>query len=370
MKNVMKMLLVIMIITVANMNNLKAQSFDVWGASSPNVNLSSSDANDTICEGNMVSFSTPWEGSTSYEFIVNTTTMQGPAVGNSYSPPTFTDGNYEVVVIADNGTCQSSDTINFVALAVPAPVLTITDNSVCAGTTVVLTGTDGGPGGTYNFLRNGVSQQNTTSNTYTTSTYNNGDIFSLIVTNTGGCSANATPITMTVYTLPVATVSTPDNSVCDNLPVTFTAGSTGVNYNFFVGSSSMQTGALITYTNSTLNNGDVVTVQVTDGNGCMATSAPITMTIHPIPHATSVTGNTPGTAVCPGSTTAITITGLTGTGPWTLEVWNAVGGVPTTLLENAGTTSSPNTTIFVTVPLTGNNPVFLGVTDANGCMNH
>lgn len=368
MKNFAKMLFATLMLVIAT-NMVKAQSFNLWGASNPNINLISSDANDTICEGTMVSFSTPWEGSTTYQFFVDGVSMQGPAVGNSYSPPTFTDGNYEVVVIADNGTCQSSDTIDFVALAVPAPILTITDNSVCAGTTVVLTGTDSGPGGTYNFLRNGVSQQNTTSNTYTTSTYNNGDIFSLIVTNAGGCSASATPITMTVYALPVATVTTPDNSVCDGTSVTFTAG-TGVNYNFFIGSSSMQNGALITYTNSSLNNGDVITVQVTDGNGCMATSVPITMTIHPIPHATSVTGNTPGTAVCPGSTTAVTITGLTGTGPWTLDVWNAVGGTPTTLLENAGTTNSPNTTIFITVPSTGLNNVFLEVTDSNGCSNN
>ena len=65
----------------------------------------------------------------------------------------------------------------------------------------------------------------------------------------------------------------------------FTAGG-GTSYEFFLNGGSVQgPGALNTYTTSVAD-GDVVSVTVTDGNGCEDTHAGITTTVNPLPTAT------------------------------------------------------------------------------------
>ena len=68
----------------------------------------------------------------------------------------------------------------------------------------------------------------------------------------------------------------------------FTAGG-GTGFNFRVGGTSVQNGVSATYSTSTLTNGQVVDVIVTNSFGCIATSAAITNTVNalPIPTLTS-----------------------------------------------------------------------------------
>ena len=62
-----------------------------------------------------------------------------------------------------------------------------------------------------------------------------------------------------------------DNTFCAGTPVTFTAGG-GVSYEFRVGGLRVQNGNLATYTTTTLADGAIVDVIVTDDVGCSATS--------------------------------------------------------------------------------------------------
>jgi gliding motility-associated-like protein len=174
----------------------------------------------------------------------------------------------------------------------PLPVPTLTssdaDNIFCSGTSVIFTATGGT---TYNFLVGGSSVQNGVSATYTTSSLTNGQMVVVIVTNATGCSATSAGITNTVNITPVPTLtsSDADNNFCLGTSVTFTA-SGGTNYNFRVDGVSVQTGLLTTYSTSTLTNGQVVDVIVSNTNGCTATSAGITNSVFESPIANAGTG--------------------------------------------------------------------------------
>ena len=193
--------------------NVNAQTFVLQGINTPVANLSSSDANDTICVGDAVMFTAAPSAGSSYQFFVNGVSVQGPVASNNYVPTApWAAGSYEVAVRLHNGSCPAFDTIQFAVLSSPVPTL-VSDapgNVACAGDSVTFTATGGS---NYNFrvgasAATATSVQNGTSPTYTTSTLTSGQVVVVDVTNAGGCSATSLPITMTIHSLPtVATVT-------------------------------------------------------------------------------------------------------------------------------------------------------------------
>ncbi len=359
---------IVCLITISG--SMNAQSFVMKGATTPTATLTNSDPdeNDTICVGDDIFFSAATQAGSTYQFYVNGSVTQGPGNNNTYIPASaFTAGEQEVILRVDNGTCSATDTIDFVTLALPVPTLTVPDNSVCAGTLVTFTA---GGGINYNFMVNGATVQNSANNIYSTSTLTNGQEITVEVTNAGGCSMTSTGITMTIFALPTATLTTPDNSVCAESSVTFIATG-GVNYDFKIDGTSVQNSSIPTYTTTALTDDQIVTVDVTNGNGCVMPSNNIPMTIFPLPYATSVTGNQ--NPECVGNFANVTITGLVGAAPWSFEIWNTStqSGTPTTLYYTVPTNSTTNNTnISVPVPAVGMSNMFLRVTDNNGCSNY
>lgn len=106
------------------------------------------------------------------------------------------------------------------------------------------------------------------------------------------CVSSTYAIQVVVHANPSGTLSSsdPDNEICAGDNVIFTATG-GVNYHFYLNVVSVQNGASNTYSTTTLNNGDVVTVVVTDANGCSSNYAGITTTVHPVPSTNPVTHN-------------------------------------------------------------------------------
>ena len=203
--------------------------------------------------------------------------------------------------------------------------------------------------------------------------------FSYRVTTTGLCIG--TPYAdgkITVNPLPVPTLasSDADNIFCAGTSITFTAGG-GTSYNFRVNSISVQNGASPSYITTSLTNGQVVDVIVTNSFGCSATSSGITNTVNPVPAATAA-NNGP---VCPG--TPLNLTG----GPNGLLVYSwsgpngfssalqnpqvspsatpAMAGVYTLIVTNSfGCQNTTTTTVIVRTPpavtATNNGPVCVG----------
>ncbi|SEG21853.1 gliding motility-associated C-terminal domain-containing protein, partial [Flavobacterium urumqiense] len=150
--------------------------------------------------------------------------------------------------------------------------------SVCAGATTTLTGSATADATTpWTSASTGVA---TVNNSGVVTGVSAGT--SLITyKNSNGCTTTST---VTVNVLPIATLSSNDvdNSFCSGTSVTFTAGG-GTNYNFRVNGSSVQNGASTTYTTTSLTNGQVVDVIVTNAFGCTATSIGITNKVNALP---------------------------------------------------------------------------------------
>jgi PKD repeat protein len=147
---------------------------------------------------------------------------------------------------------------------------------------------------------------------------------------------------VTVHPLPTPGISSDvGNTICDGDVVEFT-GTGGTNYEFYVNALLAQSNSVDdTYDTDTLVDGDVVTVLVTDGNSCQATSVGITMTVHPIP----VVDPTPAAqSICSGQNANISLASIPigGTFAWKYYETAALGGTDgtgITILEpliNAG----------------------------------
>jgi hypothetical protein len=132
--------------------------------------------------------------------------------------------------------------------------------------------------------------------------------------------------------LPHVGLTASANPACQNTAVTFTAINTsGFNaFNFYVGTASKQNGAVTTYSNSMLKNGDTVKVLAKDVNSCMDTSNKVIMTINPAP---AVKASTTNNLICQGNSTTLNATGATS------YVWSSGATSSSTMVSPSSTTT-------------------------------
>ncbi|MEM9849091.1 MAG: LamG-like jellyroll fold domain-containing protein, partial [Bacteroidota bacterium] len=217
-------------------------------------------------------------------------------VSNWTSPGPFTTGGALILSLTNDSPACAGDDITFVAMGNGANNYEFFLDADMDGE-----------------VDNGESLQNGASNTYVSSTLSDGDVISVLGSRTSGCTAVATS-TVTVNASPTITSFNNDSPVCAGEAITFTANaSEASNYEFFSdidmdgevdGGESLQTGASDTYTTSSLNDGDVISVLVTATSGCTAI-ATSTVTINTNP---SLSLSNSGSA-CASDTITFTATG-------------------------------------------------------------
>jgi hypothetical protein len=231
--------------------------------------------------------------------------------------------SYTVTVTDANG-CSTTSSPTSVTVNTN-PTVTITaggPTTFCTGGSVTLTASSG----TSYLWSTGATTASivaTTSGSYTAS-----------VTNVNGCSTTSSPTVVTANANPTATITAGGpTTFCTGGSVTLTASS-GASYLWSTGATS---------SSITVNAGGNYTVNVTNANGCSATSAPVAVTVRAKPTAVVSGGGT----ICPGASATITAT-LTGTAPWSVT-WSD-GNIQTI---NSGTTAtrsvSPASTTIYTV---------------------
>ena len=241
-----------------------------------------------------------------------------------------TSGNYVVTVTNANG-CSSVSSPMMVTVN-PLPVASITASgptTFCQGGSVTLVASTGV---SYLWSTNNAFTQ---SNTITTSgTYN------VTVTNADGCSATSASVTVTVNALPTPTITASSaTTFCQGGNVTLTA-SAGTAYLWSSGETSQSIVA---------NVDGPYSVQVTNANGCQATSANTNLVVYPLPTVAAITG---ANAVCEGSTVVLATATTGGT-------WSSSNTAAATI----------SSTGLVTGVAAGNTVFTYTVTDANGCSN-
>ncbi|NBU90541.1 MAG: hypothetical protein EBS12_03720, partial [Flavobacteriia bacterium] len=252
----------------------------------------------------------------------NTTPITGtwsPAVSNTAtSTYTFTPAV---------GQCATSTSMTITVTPNVVPSVSIAASPlgpICAGTPVTFTATptNGGTTPTYQWKLGGVDIIGATSQTYTSAGLANGNAITVVMTTYNTCQtgspATSTPITMTVTpnATPSVSIAASATTICVGTSVTFTAtptnGGPTPTYQWTLNGTNVGTG-LTTYTNSSLANGDVVTVVMEANNTCQtgssATSTPTVVTVNPLP--TAIITPATSTTFCSGGSVDLTASGGT-----------------------------------------------------------
>ena len=227
-------------------------------------------------------------------------------------------GSYSVTVTnASNCSATSAAMVVTVTPGVtPAVTISSPSTTVCGNSSITFTAVpnNGGAGPSYQWQVNG-SNVGTNSNTYTSSTLNAGDLVTVIMTSNATCITSPTAISNTITitsnnVTPGVTISPNPATVCTGDNLVFTAnpinGGAAPSYQWKVNGSNVGTNSN-TYSSSTLNNADIVSVTMTSNATCITTptaSDQVTVTVTPLPAATITAGGP--LAFCTGGSVTLT----------------------------------------------------------------
>jgi large repetitive protein len=278
-------------VTVTASNTCGTSSANTLGVSitttvTPSVSIAITSGTNPTCSGSSVTFTaTPANGGTtpSYQWKRN-----GSNVGtnsSTFTTSTLTNGDLITCELTSNDPCANplTATSNTIEMTVNATVTPSVSISVSPSSTInsgdnatfTATPTNGGSTPIYQWRVNG-GNVGTNSNTFSSTTLNNGDIVSCILTSNATCatSPNATSnsITMTVNSAQDVSVSisisSGSNPICSGSSITFSALATGtnINYQWRVNGSNVGTNSS-TFSSSSLVDGNIISCLVTANEG-------------------------------------------------------------------------------------------------------
>lgn len=279
--------------------------------------------------------------------VVPTIALSGATISASATGSTITDMRIANLATGDVITCVlsvggvtcvpvnpvTSNGVSFTVAATTPTSVNIsasTGSTICAGASVTFTATptNGGASPTYQWFLNSISLgAPSASNTYTTSTLNNGDVITCrMASDATNCPFPKAPysndITMTVnpsFPVSVSIAASPGVDICPATSVTFTATPTNGGgsplYEWFInGISQGAPSGTNTFISNTLVNGDLITCELTSSIPSCAIGNPATsntLTINVTTPAASVSIS-PNAAICAGDAVTYTATPTNG----------------------------------------------------------
>jgi gliding motility-associated-like protein len=304
--------------------------------------------NDPVCAGSALNLTGGPAGMTIYSWTGPNgfmSALQSPSV--SASATAAMAGVYSLTVTNASG-CTSTATTTVGVNALPVATAG-NDGPVCAGSALNLTGGPAGitiyswtgPNGFTSLLQNPSVSANVT--------IAMAGVYTLSVTNAGGCTSTATT-TIVVNALPVATTSN-NGPVCVGSALNLTGVPAGMTTYSWTGpggfTSNSQSPSVSASTSAAL--AGVYTLTVINANGCTST-ATTTVVVNALP-ATTASNNSP---VCSGS--ALNLTG--GPAGMTTYIWTGPGGF-------TSNSQSPAVSTSTTAAMEG--VYTLTVTNTSGC---
>ncbi len=271
----------------------------------PTVNVTASSA--TICAGQSSTLTA--SGASTYAWLPGGQTTTVVAV----TPTT----NTTYTVTGASGTCNSSKTITINVSTTPTVAASITNTTICRGSSVSVTVT----GATiYTWLPSGSGSSSVLSPTTTT-------VYTITGSN-GSCNSAPRTVTINVTPTPTTNVTASSSTICVGQTVTLTASGAST----YVWLPGAQTTTIITV-NPTGN----TTYTVTGTTGACSSSKTITINVSTTP---TIAASTTNTTICRGSSVNVTVTGAT------IYTWLPSGSGSSSVL-------SPTTTTIYTI--TGSN---------------
>jgi len=329
--------------------------------------------NTTVCVGSSIQFNNT-SSSNASSFLwsfpggsPNNSNLANPLI--TYNSP----GVYNVTLTVFNGFASHSNTINaFVTVnALLQPQITISSdlNSICYGNTVSFNASiiNGGTSPSFHWKIDGLTTGTNSAN-FSTNTLENGQIISCDLTSNEACisistvTSNVIPIIVNPTIIPVISImqTTGTNPFCFGENITFTATSSngGLSPTFHWKINGIDVGNNSpTFTSSSLNNGEVVSCELTSNANCASPSSVnsngITISVNNLVTPT-LTISTASNTVCETNITSFTATSTDG-GASPSYQWKINGNNVGT---NSATFSTSNLTNgqIVTCVLTSNAP--------------
>jgi C4-type Zn-finger protein len=288
------------------------------------------------------------------------------------------EGNYTVIVTNSNGCSIESPPITIIVNAVPSASPSVTDTSglsdddgiICSNESAVLSANATAGSGSitgYQWRKNDVDQAGAMSSTFTV---NETGTYTVVVTNSNGCSFESLSIPITVNNAPISIPTVDESSgltdddgiICSNESAVILSNATPGSGNFTAFKWKKDNIDINGAINSTLT--DVMdagnyTVIVTNSNGCSIESPTITITVNAVPAASPSVTDTSGLSdddgiICSNESAVLSANATAGSGSITGYQWRKND------VDQAGAMSST-----FTVNETGTYTVV--VTDINGC---
>ena len=327
--------------------------------------------NTTVCAGTSIQFNNASSSNASqylWSFPGGTpsnSTLANPII--SYNSA----GVYDVTLTVFNGFASNSYTINALVTvnALLQPQITISSdlNNICFGSTVNFTASiiNGGTSPYFHWKIDGFTV-GTNSSTFNSNTLQNGQIISCDLTSNESCislstvSSNTIPIIVNPSVVPTISIiqSTGTMPFCAGENIAFTAtpinGGTSPSYQWKVNGINVGTNSP-NYNTSTLNNGEIVTCELTSNASCTSQISVNSngISISVLSNLTpSLSISTLTNTICESNTTLFTATAING-GTNPSYQWKINGNNVGTNSSTFSTTSLTNGQI-VTCVLTSN----------------
>jgi len=296
----------------------------------------------TVCQGNSVVLNGPSGSGFNYQWSLNGTPVSA-ATNASFTAST--SGNYTLTVTAPGNCSSTSTAVNVNIIAAPSATVTaVGPLAICQGSSVNLNANTG-TGLSYQWQINGATVAGATSQTFGANAAGN---YTVVVSNTGGCSATSTITAVTVNPLPASTIT-------PNGPTTFCVGGTvllqgpstpGLSYQWNLNGNPIS-GALNNVVIASQTGS--FTLSVSDLNTCSSVSLPLQVNVAGAQATISLVGPP---AVCDGN--SVTLNANTGAG--LIYQW-----------QNNGSAVSGETGASFIASAAGNYSVV--VTDPNNCVS-
>ncbi len=270
-----------------------SNGIDVNVISAPTAVLTAAGST-TICQGSNIILSVASQAGTTIQWKRNNVDIAG---ANESTYTANQAGAYTAVVSAGANCSTTSNSITI--SVVPGPTAAITSGSstvFCQGGNVVLTAASV-TGASYQWLNNGVPVNGATTTSYTATASGS---FNILVTTTA-CASTSNTIDVVVNPIPTAVAAAQGQTTfCTGGSVTLSATPVaGAIYQWF-NSGAQISGANSASYNATASGSYTVNVI---GDGCLASSNAITVTVNPPPTAI-ITANG-STTVCQGNTVTL-----------------------------------------------------------------
>jgi len=299
-------------------DSLAIQVFDL-----PVVNLSVD--NSEICIGETISLNTN-PGYINYDWSPSSISNNF----DTYTPTSLTDSQISVTITGDGG-CIASDNLNLTIYDLPIVNLSIDDNDLCMGDSIVVSSNSGYDN--YAWTPSSISGN---SDVYFP-TSSSLDMISLTITGDGGCTSSDS-LAIQVFDLPVVNLGVNNSEICIGETISLNTTSGYINYDWLPSSISSNSD---TYTPTSLLDNQI-SVTITADGGCTSSDS-LELTIFDLP---IVEVTLSDSVICLGESIAVNSTSGFVSYDWTPAILN--------------------TTNQITPELTETN-YLVEVTDINGC---